>query len=377
MAANLELKTGSSSRSPRYYIKVLGKAIEIVNVMGRVHTSLRLSEIAEACHLDLATTLRILHTLQWHGWVSKDTRSKKFALLLGSRPYRIAYAQLCGGLPFSDAVTSGLVEAARKVVVELIPLDNQFDSAKAIKNARWMIKEKVDFVIECQRHTKIAPILAEMFAKARIPTLAIDIPQPGALFFGINNYPAGLTLGEAAGRFVLSRWCGQVDQVLLLEAFAAGPHPHARITGFLEGFQGVVTQARRLRVARRDALGNEPGGYEATHRFVRRFEPGKRLLIAAINDICALGALQAVRELDREPCTAIVGCDLNPAQRVLKEIKDENSSFIATICVFAESYGSKIIPIILRWLRREQVPPTTYMETALVVEENADKFLTS
>ena len=90
----------------------------------------RLSDIAEACHLDLATALRILHTLQRHGWVAKDARTKKFKLLVGSRPYRVGYAQLRGGLPFSDAVTHGLVEAARLALVELLPLDNEFDAAK-------------------------------------------------------------------------------------------------------------------------------------------------------------------------------------------------------------------------------------------------------
>ena len=46
-----------------------------------------------------------------------------------------------------------------------------------------------------------------------------------------------------------------------------------------------------------------------------------------------------------------------------------------SICVFPEEYGKKILSIILRWLRNEQVPPTTYTETALVVRENVDEFL--
>jgi len=371
----LQKTEGVAPPSPRYYIKVLGKAIEIVNAMGPARAGLRLTDIAEACHLDLATTLRILHTLQRHGWVSKDSGNKKFALLLGSRPYRVAYAQLCGGLPFSDAVTSGLIEAAQKVVVEFFPLDNQFDSDKAIENARWMIKEKVDFAIECQRHSKIAPVLAEMFAKARIPTLAIEIPQPGALFFGINNYTTGLALGKAAARYVLKKWRGSLDQVLLLEALAAGPHPHARITGFLEGLQRTVTLPEVRRVVRRDGKGTENDGYDATRKFLRRTDSSKRVLVAAINDISALGALRAVREAERERRTAIVGCDLSPALRVLKEIKEVTSPLIATVCVYAERYGSRIVPIILQWLRNEQVPPTTYADTALVVEENADDFL--
>jgi ribose transport system substrate-binding protein len=369
-----ETNRGKSS-SPRYYIKVLGKAIEIINAMGRLRAGARLSDIAEACHLDLATALRILHTLERHGWVAKDVRTKKFKLLVGSRQYRVGYAQLRGGLPFSDAVTHGLVEAARLALVELLPLDNEFDAAKAIEHARWMIREKVDFAIECQRHAKVAPILADMFAKARIPTLAIDIPQPGALYFGPNNYTTGLTLGETAASFVHKKWRGVLDQVLLLEAFAAGAHPHSRIAGFLEGLQGAVKGPGVSRVARRDGKGTVEDGYNAARKFFQEISPRKRVLIGAINDVTALGAVRATRELEREPYTGIVGYDLSPADRVLTEIKDAGSPLIATICTFPEEYGKKILSIILRWLRNEQVPPTTYTETALVVRENVDDFL--
>jgi len=375
MTGSLTDKKGGKSSSPRYYIKVLGKAIEIINAMGRVGAGTRLSDIADACHLDLATALRILHTFERHGWVAKDARTKKFKLLVGSRQYRVGYAQLCGGLPFSDAVTHGLVEAARTALVELFPLDNEFDAERAIEHARWMIREKVDFAIECQRHSKIAPILADMFAKARIPTLAIDIPQPGALFFGPNNYTTGLTLGEAAGDFVQKKWRGGLDQVLVLEAFAAGAHTHSRITGFLEGLQRAVRAPGVRRVVRRDGKGTEEDGYNVALKFFREIKPRKRVLIAAVNDISALGAVRAARELGREQYTGIVGNDLSPAERVLAEIKDAGSPFIATICVFPEEYGKKILSIILRWLRNEQVPPTTYTETALVVRENVDEFL--
>ncbi len=259
--------------------------------------------------------------------------------------------------------------------MEILPVDNQYDSAKAIENARWMIEQKVDFAIECQRHSKIAPVLAEMFAKARIPTLAIDIPQPGALYFGANNYSTGLAVGEASGRFVLKRWRGCLDQVLLLEAFAAGPNPHARFTGFVEGLHETAKAPAGLRVVRRDGKGTEDSGYNAAKRFLRQINPRERVLIAAVNDINALGGLRAVRELGRERYTAIVGHDLSPAQRVLTEIKDIESPLIATICLFPEEYGKKIIPIILRWLRNEQVPPTTYTEQALVVRENVHEFV--
>jgi ribose transport system substrate-binding protein len=168
--------------------------------------------------------------------------------------------------------------------VELHPLDNEYDSAKAIENARWVIKQRVDFAIEWQRHAKIAPVLAEMSAKASIPALAIDIPQPGALFFEVNNYSTGLMLGEAAGSFVLNEWAGCLDQLLVLEAFAPGLHLHARITGFLDGLQRTVAAPGALRVARRDGKGTEEDGYHVAQRFLHQTNPRLRAPIAAIND---------------------------------------------------------------------------------------------
>ena len=60
-----------------------------------------------------------------------------------------------------------------------------------------------------------SPLLAHMFAEARIPTMAIDIPQPGAVYYGVDNYRAGLMAGrirviipkivEIAGRRRLTR----------------------------------------------------------------------------------------------------------------------------------------------------------------------------
>ena len=68
--------------------------------------------------------------------------------------------------------------------------------------------------------------------------------------------------------------------------------------------------------------------------------------------------------------TAIVGHDLSPAQPRMAEIKDISSPFIATICAVPRKLWEEgFLPIILRWLRNEQVPPTTYTEGALVAQK--------
>jgi ribose transport system substrate-binding protein len=179
------------NRSPRYYIKVLGKALRVLDALHHNTQGLRLADIAEAAQLDMATALRILHTLQRDGWVSRDPYTKKYNLPLGYRTFRVGYAQLCSGNPFSEAVSRGLAAEARKHFIDLLIVDNKLDAEIAVQNAEWMIEQHVDFAIEFQIHYRVAPVLAEMFRKARIPTLAIDIPQPGAIYFGVDNYAAG------------------------------------------------------------------------------------------------------------------------------------------------------------------------------------------
>ena len=167
------------SREPRYYVELVGKALNILEVLRQSRNELRLTDVASAVHLDKSSTFRILYTLQKHGYVFRDTATKKYRVSLGYRKFRIGYAQFSSEEPFSQAVTQGFIEAAKKWQVELIVADNRLDAEQAVSNAAWLIQQKIDFVIEYQVHYRVAPLLAEMFKKAGVPAMAIDIPQPG------------------------------------------------------------------------------------------------------------------------------------------------------------------------------------------------------
>jgi len=370
--------SADQNRLPRYDVKVLLKALRIMDVLRHDKGGIRLTEIAEAVQLNKTTVLRILDTLRRGGWVSRDQRTRKFTLPLGYRTYRIGYAQLCSGQPFSDAVTRGLVEAAERSFVDLLISDNHYDAERAIQNAEWMIKQKVDFVIEFQVHYKVAHLLAHMFAKARIPTLAIDIPQPGAVYFGVDNYTAGSMAGEAIGRWARKNWRTPVTRLLLLEASAAGPTPHARMMGLLRGVKKTLPPRARdaLQVTHRDTkgAGTEIGAYQATARTLRTLSADERLLIGTINDASALGAVRSVRDAGREHSTAIVSQDFSPDPRISAEIRDASSPLIGSVAFFPEDYGAKIIPAVLRWLNKEQLPPAFYTDHVMVTKDNVHKF---
>lgn len=364
------------SKSPRYYIKVLGKALRVIDTLHHNTQGLGLADIAEAAQLDMATALRILYTLQRDGWASRDPHTKKYTLPFGHRTFRIGYAQLCAGNPFSEAVTRGLAEEARKYFIDLLIADNAFDAERAVQNAEWMIEQHVDFAIEFQIHHRVAAVLAEMFRKARIPTLAIDIPQPDAIYFGADSFAAGQMAGEALGRFAYKKWRRHSSsKVLLLEASAAGPLPRSRMIGTARGLRNTLGSHRgiRLEVVHRDTKDTEAGGFQTTSKLLRQLRPREHLLIGTLSDAIALGALRAVREAGREHLTAIVSQDFSPDPRVSAEIRNPDSAFIGSVAYFPEKYGSKIIPVVLRWLNKEQVPPAFYTDHVMVTADNVDQ----
>ena len=131
-----------------------------------------------------------------------------------------------------------------------------------------------------------------------------------------------------------------------------------------------------LTVSHRDAeeAGTEDGAYRATLKTLRQLSPREHLLIGAINDAVALGALRAVREAKREHLTAIMGQDFSPDPRTSAEIQDGDSPLIGSVAFFPERYGASIIPAVLRWLNKEQVAPAFYTDHLMITKENIREF---
>lgn len=365
---------GIPSIEPRYYVELVGKALNVLEVLRRSRNDLRLTDVAGAVHLDKSSTFRILYTLQKHSYVFRDTGTKKYRISLGYRNFRIGYAQFSSEDSFSQAVTQGFIEAAKKWQVELILADNRLDAEQALSNAAWLIKQKVDFAIEYQVQYRVAPVLADMFKKAGIPTMAIDIPQPGAIYFGADNYAAGLMAGEALGNVARERWRGRVDRILLLELHEAGRTPQSRILGTLRGIRNVLPQVNAESAIHRGSKGTEPGGYQATLKILRSLPRRTRLLIAAVNDSCALGALRAVREHGCERFTALIEHGFSPHPQLEAEIRNSNSPLIGAVAFFPEKYGAKALTLVMRWLNKEQVAPSTTIDHVLVTKDNVDQY---
>ena len=371
LSESSEGKAPSNGRkdSSRYHVDVLGKALDILDAFKDSSAELRLTEIAARARLDISTAFRILHTFEERGYVFRDQRTKKYRVSLGFQAYRIGYAQLSSDQPFVKKVTQGLVNAAKKSHVELLVTDNQNDPEQTVRNAHWLISQGVDFVIEYHFHSRVGSMLENIFSRTNIPCLAIDIPQPGAIYFGTDNYSAGFHGGKALANFAAKNWRGRVNRVLMLEIPEAGHIPQSRTSGTLDGMRDVLPKLSEKIVIHKNGKGTEVGGYSVTRRVIAALRTSDRLLIAASNDNSARGAIRAVREADREQSTAVMAQGWGPGDGLEEELAKTNSPLIGSIAYFPETYGASILPIIIKALSGQPVPPAIYNEHALITRK--------
>src|SRR4029077_4512073 len=153
------------------------------------------------------------------------------------RPYRLGYAAQGTDYQFSKEISTGLQRAAADEGIELICLDNRYNAKIAQRNADVLVREKVDLVIEFQTDEHVAPIVAAKYREAGIPLIALEVPHPGATYFGANNYEAGLIGGRHLGRWAKGQWHSEVDEILLISLNRAGSLPKMRLTGMLVGMK--------------------------------------------------------------------------------------------------------------------------------------------
>ena len=355
-----------------YLIPVLTKALDILELLQTENQPMVLETIHKRTRISKTTVYRILKTLVHRGYVGQGS-DRQYRHIARPRKLRFGFGGQSAEMPFSEAMTASLRQAAAAVGVDLVVLDNHYDPQVAIENAETFIRERVDIIIEFQVDEHVAPIIADKIAEAGIPLIAVDIPHPRATFIGVDNYRAGLEAGGLLADYSLNYWEGKMDWMLGLDIEEAGQLVQSRITG---AFQGVKARLPNLPVesfVRIDGRGMRDKSYKVILDFLNRHPKDKHILIAAANDTSAMGAIAAARELGREKHVAVVGQDC--VEEMLREMQRSNSPAIGSISHEVQLYGPRLIDLGLSLLRGETVPPYNYVEHRAVTPDLATRTL--
>ena len=364
--------TAGNSRD-QYLIKSIVYASRLLAAFRSPSEALPLKEVEARSGLTKTKAFRLLYTLERCGMVEKVGGNLYRTCLrpFRHRLYRLGYASLGDDYQFSREVTASLQRAADAEGIELISTDNRYNAKTALRNTDLLVREKVDLAIEYQIGEEVAPIIAAKYREANIPMIAIDIPHPGATFYGANNYEAGLIGGKHLGRWEKERWQSEVDEIILLELRRAGNLPKMRLTGMLMGINLVLPNTKSCRVTYLDGDGELVPSFEAMRRHLR-FSHGHRVLVGANNDMSALGALRAFQEAGRTECCAIMGQNASPEGR--QELRQPNTRLVGSVAFFPERYGENVIRVSLDILSGRPVPPAVFVEHKLVTPSTVDHY---
>lgn len=361
----------SDSRPRRRLIQAVGRACDILELLRSSHDPVKLSDIGSRLRLSAPTAFRIVDTLCAKGMVERAERCgyRIAGRLPGARRFRIGYAAQSSEFAFSRTVAQSLVHAARVAGVQLIVVDNRYSRTIALRNADYFVRTKIDLVIEFQTVAEIAPIIASKYHVAGIPLIAVEIPHPGATYYGADNYRAGHIGGRHLGNWARKHWNGHVDEVLLLELPVAGALPQSRLTGTLDGITEVLPRVAHSKVVHLNGNGQYEGSLLAVRRHFRS-TPVRRTLIGAVNDPSALGALRASEEAGRAQNCAVVG--QNASEEARDEMRRPGTHLIGSVAYFPEHYGRDIISLALDILNHKPLPPAVFAQHRLVTPENVD-----
>lgn len=365
---------GPNGRLKRpYTVRSVVRSAAILNAFESSSETLTLQAIVKRTHLEKGTAFRLLETLVETGLVHRVEKHgyRCYLQLARTKRLRIGYASQSNRLPFTGIVTDSLLDAASTADIDLVMMNNQISPRVALENAKRLIAERVDLVISSQIYASVSTQIGAMFQDAVIPFIAVDIPHPGCFYFGADNYKAGRIAGRHLARWAVRNWDGAVERVIYLGVDAAGPLLNSRLTGISDGLNECMPESRKIPVSHFDTKG---GQFEIALDCVRkhlRYRKAKHVLVGAVNDSTALGALQAFREMGLEEESAIVGQDGSIQAR--QELRRESTRLIGSIAYFPETYGVRLIKLALDIIEKKHVPPAVFTHHQLLTSANVDK----
>ena len=291
---------------------------------------------------------------------------------VGGQRVKIGFANLTEDIPFAVRVREGIEEAAKKANVELVVADNKLDGATALANADNFITQGVQGVIEFQTDEKFGKSIMSKFQAKNIPVVAIDIPMPGATFFGVNNPVAGQMAGKGLGDWIKKNWGGKVDALVMLELPQSGPVPAARMKGQRDGLESVIGKIPEDKVKHLDSKNTLEEARKLMSDTLTTLPNAKKIAVVCINDDTAAGAIAAAEAAGRKADIAVSGIDAS--ERGREQIRKPGSPQIGSTASFPEKYGEKILPVLLKAVGGEKMPAQFYTTHVFITKDNVDKY---
>jgi len=346
-----------SRQVDKYWVPIVGKTLDLLACFESSSEGLTLEEVVRRTGIAHTTAFRILHTLVTREYISQTGRS--YRLSRTRKKLTFGFSNLSTKVSLAVEIQASIERAATAAGINLLVWDNDRNPDRAIHNAEEMARSKLDLAIEFQISEQAAPVISDMFLHAGIPLISMVNPHHNTVYFGVNNFRAGVAAGVALSDHALRAWKGKFDAVVLLESPLAGRTTHSRTVGVLRGIEEKHGPLPKEIVHHLDGGGDRTKSKAAMQAFLRTLKGHNRLLIVGINDESAIGGVSALSSAAGSVAAAVVGHGGSP--EILKLIADRKSPCIGTVSFHSELYGPHLIKFALPIIQGKSAPVYHYV----------------
>ncbi len=287
---------------------------------------------------------------------------------------KMAYAGFGSQFAFIAIVDKSVQEAAKEAGVDLLFLDNEFDPGKAVENAEIITSRgNIDLVFEFNYYQQQNYVIKEIFDEAGIPVIAVDIPIPGSVYYGADNYEAGKLAGIGLVDAAKAKWGDQpVDLVLVEQQSLAGQQElEKRTQGIIAGVQKSLPDFPEDKIIRFEGGANVDAAAEAVATTLEAHPEATRILIGMLGDSNAVAALNYAESAKRDVLAAGIGGD-EVGINALRTGKP--AGFVGSTLFRPERYGYDLIPLGCDLLSGKQIPPEVFITHVFLTAANLDEF---
>jgi ribose transport system substrate-binding protein len=354
----------NSREIDKYWVPTVARTIDLLDCFGSTTESLTLEEVVKRTGIPHTTAFRILHTLVVRDYLHQSGR--RYSLSRLRKRVKLGFANLSKHILLAVDIQQSLEKATAAAGIDLFVWDNDRNADTAIQNAEEMAEKKLDLAIEFQLFEHVAPVISDIFSRARIPLISLVNPHHGTVYFGVNNYRAGFSAGVALAEYAARHWNSQIDALLLLESPSAGRTVQSRLVGVLRGIQERLRRLPEEFIHHLDGAGDKAHSKAVVAGFLKP-RSSRKILIAAINDESAIGAVQAAEQAGGRTEIAIVGH--GGSTEIMDIIAEPKNSCIGTVSFHAELYGPDLLAYALPIVQGRSAPAVHYVPHEFVGKE--------
>ena len=349
-------RESSSRETDKYWVPVVARTMDLLDCFGSANEALTLEEVVKRTGIPHTTAYRILHTLVLREHLSQSGRHYRLSRV--RKRLKFGFANLSKHILLAVEIEQSLEKATAAAGIELLVWDNDRNAERAIQNAEEIVEKKVDLAIEFQLFEHVAPVISDIYSRARIPVISLVNPHHGNIYFGVNNYRAGYSAGVALADYAMKHWKSQVDALLLLESPSAGRTVQSRLVGAARAIQEQLGTLPDKSIHHLDGAGDKATSKAVVTNFLKP-RSKRRVLIVGINDESAIGAAEAVEQVKGGADIAIVGH--GGSTEILEMIADPKNACIGTVSFHAELYGPDLLTFSLPLVQGRPAPAAHYV----------------